>query len=185
MNYRPHFALVLALAALTTGCGFDTEKIEKQENEISRIRSENVRLTEQLRKATIEIEIQKANCTRADEEIKATRDKAEAVRKELEASRLELLNYRRDFHLQSRVRAVGQQFPELATLDGKSYRDVRIRAVLANSMQISHADGQAKIALANLGPQWLKRFDVGTSDPICLIDEDVLKEACARAAKAK
>jgi septal ring factor EnvC (AmiA/AmiB activator) len=185
MNHRPDSALAVIVAALATGCGFDTAKLEKQENEISRLRTEILQLTNQLNKANIEIEVQKANCLRADEDVKATRAKAEAVRKELEASRTELLNYRRDFQLQSRVRAVGQQFPELATLDGKTYREVRIRAVLTDTVQISHADGQAKIALANLGPQWLKRFDVGTGDAICLIGEDVLKEACARAAKSR
>lgn len=185
MTFRPHIACILTLATLTSSCSLDKEKYEKLEREVWQLRTDNRSMTEQLRKATTDLEVEKASRLRADEEVKATRAKNEALRKDLDAARLDLLNYRRDYQLQSRVRAVGQRIPTVATLDGKTYHDVLIRAVLVDTVQISHADGHAKITIANLGPQWLKRFDVGTTEPICLIDETVLKDACARASKPK
>lgn len=175
--------LLLAVLALLPACSMDNEKQEALEREKARLRNDILGLTEKLKVATTELELEKSIRAKADAEVKATREKSEAIRKELEALKMEFHDYKREFHLQSRVKAVGEKHADLATLDGKSYKDVTIRSVLVDTITFSHADGQARLPIKSLGPAWTKRFDLGTTPPICLIDENQLKEACAQAAK--
>ena len=174
-----------ALAFILAGCEADKETIKRMDSDNFRLRKEITTLTEQLRKANLDMEVEKASRERADEEIKATRARFEQLRKELEEARELHENYRRDFQLQSRIRAVGQKFPELATTEGKVYRDVTIRAVLTDSINILHATGSARLSIASLGDKWLRRFDVGASAPVCMIEEETLKAACEDAFKAR
>lgn len=182
MLYR--LALAAACLCCASACKDLKPALERSDNENYRLRKELATASEQLQKATTELGLEKANRTRSDENLKVIRAKLEETRKELETTRNALDNYRRDFQLQSRVRAVGQKLPELATSDGKSYRDVTVRAVLTDSVLILHAEGTAKILLASLGEKWTRRFDAGGT-PVCVLDEATLKDACDRAFKAR
>ena len=136
------------------------------------MRKENRQLEEDLGKARTDVEVGKASLQRSDAELETLRARQEATRKELEAIRTEFENYKRDFHLQSRLRAVGQKYAELATIEGKTYKDVTIRAVLGDTIQFKHADGTARLPIASLGRSWVKRFDVAPAPPVCSIDDE-------------
>ncbi|MFM7179889.1 MAG: hypothetical protein ACKO2G_00195 [Verrucomicrobiales bacterium] len=176
-------ALPACLALLLCSCGVSKEKMERAESENYRLYSDKQKLEDENRKLRGEVEVEKAQCERLDQEVKENRAKIETLRKELDQSKEAYESYRREFQLQSRVRAVGQELESLAITSGRVYQGVKIRAVLRDSIVFTHTDGQARLPIKNLGEKWMKRFDVGESEPVCVLDEEVLKEACAAAAK--
>jgi predicted RNase H-like nuclease (RuvC/YqgF family) len=173
----------LFLAAILCSCGVSKEKMERVESENYRLYGEKQKLEDESREIRGEIEVEKAQRLRLEEEIKANREQIEALRKELRQTRETFESYRRDFQLQSRVRAVGEELESLAITSGRVYEGVKIRAVLRDSIVFTHSEGQARLPIKNLGEKWMKRFDVGESEPVCVIDEEVLKQACAAAAR--
>ena len=171
------------LAAILCSCGVSKEKMERVESENYRLYGEKQKLEDASRKMRGELEVEKAQRQRLEDEVKENRTKIESLRKDLDQSREALETYRREFQLQSRVRAVGEEVESLAIASGRVYQGVKIRAVLRDSIVFTHSDGQARLPIKNLGEKWMKRFDVGESEPVCVIDEEVLKEACAAAAR--
>lgn len=177
------FVFSACLAALLCSCGVPKEKMERVEAENYRLYGDKQKLEDENRRIRGEIEVEKAQRQRLEEEVKENRTKIESLRKELEQSRETHETYRREFQLQSRVRAVGEEMESLAISSGRVYEGVKIRAVLRDSIVFTHRDGQARLPIKNLGEKWMKRFDVAESEPVCVIDEEVLKEACAAAAR--
>lgn len=173
------------IAFLLCSCGVPKEKMESVESENYRLYGEKQKLEDANRKLRNDIEVEKAQCQRLEEEVKENRLKIETMRRELEQTRAAFENYRREFQLQSRVRAVGEKLESLAITSGRVYQGVRIRAVLRDTIEFTHNEGQARLPLKNLGEKWLKRFDVGETEPVCLLEESVLKEACAAAGRGR
>jgi predicted RNase H-like nuclease (RuvC/YqgF family) len=176
-------AVSVCLAVVLCSCGVSKEKMERVESENYRLYGEKQKLEDENRGIRGAIEVEKAQRQRLEEEVEANRGQIETLRKELQETRETFENYRRDFQLQSRVRAVGEELESLAITSGRVYQGVKIRAVLRDSIVFTHSEGQARLPIKNLGEKWMKRFDVGESEPVCVIDEEVLKEACAAAAR--
>lgn len=177
------WSFLAALTMLFCSCGPSKEQMENVESENYHLHRDKQKLEDELRQIRGAVEVEKAQRQRLENELGESRAKAEALRKELEQSKEAHENYRREFHLQSRIRAVGDELESLATTAGRTYEGVKIRAVLRDSIVFTHRDGQARLPIKSLGDKWMKRFDVGETEPVCLIEENVLKEACAAAAR--
>lgn len=172
-------ALSTFVALALAGCGVPKEKMDRVEAENHRLYGEKQKLEDELRKLRLEIAVEKKNRESLESQLGEARQRNEAMRKELDTARKAHEDYRREFHLQSRVRAVGEKHERIALVSGRVYEEVEIRAVLRDSIVFTHRDGQARLPLANLGEKWTRRFDVGANEPVCLVDEETLKEACA------
>lgn len=185
MSSPARFLAALAAGAIVclSGCGVPKEKVDRVESENHRLYGEKQKLDDELRKLRLEIGVEKKNREGLESQLGEERAKSEALRKQLDEARRAHEEYRREFHLQSRVRAVGEKHESLALISGRVYEDVEIRAVLRDSIVFTHKAGQARLPLQSLGEKWMRRFDLGVGESVCLIEEDVLKEACAAAAR--
>jgi hypothetical protein len=66
--------------------------------------------------------------------------------------------YRPRYFKWVRMAAVGEMYPELITVSGKSYRDVVVRRVTDVGLEIHHAEGSARLRHATLPAEFQKRF---------------------------
>ena len=127
-----------------------------------------------------QLDVEKSTRERADADAKQIRQKFDELRKERDDLKRNFDDYKRTFQLSSRVSTVGEKAAELKTTDGKTYRDVMVKAVLGSTLVFSHAEGTGRLPLNTLTDDWKKRFDFREDTP-CVVSDDDLQRACTKA----
>ena len=80
------------------------------------------------------------------------------LEEEVARLRKEFDDYRTKYCRQMRSAAVGEKLDELASRQGKVYRNVTIRRVTETTLEFTHADGLASLRPDELADSWRERF---------------------------
>ena len=180
MTKMKHLLLPAAALALAS-CGEvsqqEFDKVESHRSTLQREVYDHQRTIQDLQR---QLEVEKGTRERSDAESKEIRQKFEELRKERDTLKRDFDDYKRTFQLSSRVSAVGEKAAEMKTADGKTYREVLVKAVLGSTIVFSHAEGTARLPLSTMTDDWKKRFDFREDVP-CVVSDDDLQRACTKA----
>jgi len=91
-------------------------------------------------------------------ELAGLRERREALEGEILAGEGAFLAYRNQYRQQARVAAAGEELAELASRNGRTYRDVTIRRVTVAGVEIEHSQGISRLRPEDLGEEWRERF---------------------------
>jgi len=76
----------------------------------------------------------------------------------IEAIKNQQDQYRSDYRKVTWRKAIGEQLPQLRTLDGQQYRQVVISKITGSGLEVRHASGYAHILSTDLDDAWQERF---------------------------
>ncbi len=93
-------------------------------------------------------------------QIDELRSRSEAAEKEARELRLQVEDLRKKSVQRERQKGVGETIAALKLPDGRSYANVRIRAITDHSVSIQHQDGTATLSLEGCPKDWVRRFSM-------------------------
>jgi hypothetical protein len=91
----------------------------------------------------------------------------------------QVVDYKKQYQLSERARAVGEKFDTMLTKDGVSYEQVSIRKISALGMEIRHKNGFKRISYQNLPDVLQDRFQF-TEDgakALASVEQDAVKRS--------
>lgn len=97
----------------------------------------------------------------------------------VEAAKSEIVNldqraedYKKEYRVSERERAIGEEVASMSTVDGKVYEKVSIRKVTALGMEIRHQNGFKRIHYQNLPDEMQDRFQFTETDAKALVETE-------------
>lgn len=93
-------------------------------------------------------------------QIDELRSRSEAAEKEARELRLQVEDLRKKSVQRERQKGVGETIAALELPDGRSYANVRIRAITDHSVSIQHQDGSATLGQERCPKDWVRRFSL-------------------------
>lgn len=146
----------LAAAVLTAGCGKSDDNVawwqgEQERIELShRLALKEFRFEQLGSKDLPELDrLRRSNQTQAVS-LKSLKQRHSALNEEFETLQRQSAGFREAVIRDQRNRAIGRTFTELASLSGRTYKDVTIASIDDAGVAIRHADGSARLRYADL-----------------------------------
>jgi peptidoglycan hydrolase CwlO-like protein len=159
--------LSLGIALILAGCREDMSKIQSLQDEIRAVeekefksRQELTRLKNQVSSMEAERDKLKADKTKLESEVEAAKKGLETMKKQFE-------DYKSQYKISIRKRAPGMMLGDM-TVDGRSYKNVKIREVQDDGIYIGHEGGLTNWKWAQL-PEAL-RFTLAQIDPSPILE---------------
>lgn len=155
---------VLASCLLLTGCQ-DEAQIRALSDQIRSLES----LQGQSKAELNRLQIQMRSLQIERDKIKEERDKLQSqideAQKALEAIRKDFEEYKQQYRLSIRQRAPGMELDQLE-IDGKTFENIRIRALTEDSLTFLHSAGTMSVNLSQLKPEMQERFGYQAAMPV-------------------
>jgi hypothetical protein len=160
---------------------------EKAKLQLSDKETEIDDLKGKLGKLEKEVEAAKKDSEKADatiEELKKAREENETLKDEADDLRKQNEKLKDEVTAKIRNRAVGEKHPQIASPNGKVYRQVVIRKVEATGVSFAHEGGVATLDENTAPAAWVNRFRLGIRKPEPAPPGAVVAAAPATAAAA-
>ena len=99
----------------------------------------------------------------------------DAIRAEIEELRKKFEDYKKQYRIAERARAVGEEMDTLTTKSGKVYHQVKIKNVTALEMRFSHRDGNTGVSYKELPDELQDRFQFSETDAQVMQEKEQAK----------
>jgi len=154
--------LSLAITLILAGCREDMSKIQSLQDEIRAVEEKEFKSRQELTRLKNQVSSMEAERDKLKEDKTKLESEVEAAKKGLETMKKQFEDYKSQYKISIRKRAPGMMLGDMV-VDGRSYKNVKIREVQDDGIYIGHEGGLTNVKWSQV-PEAL-RFTLAQSDP--------------------